>query len=115
MALSTAGKNRACDAFVGAGTLYASLHTADPGATGASEVTGGTYARKAVTWGTATGGSVSSTSIPSHDIPAGTTLAYFGWWTAASGGTWEGGGALSASETYGGAGTYTLSCTYTTT
>jgi hypothetical protein len=32
-------------------TPYVSLHTADPGTTGASEVTGDAYVRKAVTWG----------------------------------------------------------------
>jgi hypothetical protein len=39
---------------------YLSLHTADPGTTGANEVSGGSYARQAITWNAASGGEQTS-------------------------------------------------------
>jgi hypothetical protein len=80
---------------------YVSLHTADPGTTGASEVTGGTYARVAVTWNAASGGSVTNSSALSINLPATTTAAYFGVWSASTAGTYYIGGALSPSVTTG--------------
>jgi len=55
---------------------YVSLHTADPGTTGANEATGGSpaYARKLSTW-TASAGVVSGTQV-TVDVPAGT---YWCW------------------------------------
>ena len=90
---------------------YFSLHSADPGGTGANELTGGSpaYARKNGTWNAA---SASSKTGPvaqqNFDIPAGSTVAYVGWWTAATGGTFGGSNALSASETFTGQGVYQL-------
>lgn len=81
---------------------YVSLHTADPGTTGASEVTGGTYARVAVTWNAASGGSVTNSGSLSINLPASTTAAYFGVWSASTSGTYYIGGALSPSVTTGG-------------
>jgi hypothetical protein len=90
--------------------VWASLHTADPGKTGASEVTGGSpaYARQAITWNTASGSNLDSSDAPAFDIPAGTTIRYWGTWTASSGGNFCFGGALSANETYAAQGDYTL-------
>ena len=111
--------------FNTATTYYLALFTTDPGTTGASgEVTGGSYVRQAITFGTASGGSVSSggtsaaqtfTGMP---VEAGGT-PYFGIWTASTSGTYlEGGttsglsGAISAGSTItfaSGAVTFTLS------
>lgn len=108
--LSEAGKNVALTQL--ASTYgFASAHTGDPGATGANnEVTGGTpaYARKAITWGTASGGSVALVAtFPVFDIPPGTTVAYIGLWTLATGGTY--GGCFDVTdEAFTGQGTYTL-------
>lgn len=109
MSLSTSGRNAAATGVDGV-SGYASLHTADPGTTGASEVTGGSpaYARQAVTWGSASGGSVSTSAAVTFNVPAGTTIAYVGLWSALTGGTFQGGGPLSSSETYGAQGTYQL-------
>lgn len=109
MPLSTTGRNLAVDG-VTAGVTHISLHTADPSTTGANEVSGGSpaYARKAVSWAAASGGSAGITGSVVFDIPASTTVAYFGLWSASTAGTFRGGGALSASETFGGQGTYTL-------
>lgn len=109
MALSDNGKNIMLDALGGV-VLYVSLHTADPGTTGASEVTGGSpaYARKSVTWNPAASGNLDSANQPVFDVPASTTITHFGMWSAAVGGTFYGAGALSAAETFAAQGTYTL-------
>lgn len=96
---STSEENQA---LVTTGWGFVSLHTADPGTTGASEVSGGTYARVAVTWGSASGGSVANTGALSINLPASTTAAYFGIWSASTSGTYYIGGALSPSVTTGG-------------
>ena len=80
---------------------YVSLHSADPGTTGASEISGGSYARVAVTWGSASGGSVANSNALSINIPASTTVSYFGIWSASSAGTYYIGGALASSITTG--------------
>jgi hypothetical protein len=109
MALSNNGKHVMLDALASAAG-YVSLHTADPGTTGASEVTGGSpaYARKAQTWNAASGGALDNSNAPVFDVPAGTTVTHFGLWSAASAGTFYGGNALSASEAFAAQGTYTL-------
>ena len=84
------------------GWSYVSLHTADPGTTGASEVTGGTYARVAATWGAPSSGVVSNSGALSINLPASTTASYFGIWSASTAGTYYIGGALSPSVTTGG-------------
>jgi hypothetical protein len=109
MGLNTAAKNLMLDEL-GTVAVYVSVHTADPGASGTSEVTGGSpaYARKPVTWNAATAGNLDNNANPVFDIPAGTTITHFGLWSALTAGTFYGGNALSASETFGGQGTYTL-------
>jgi hypothetical protein len=95
---------------------HASLHTADPGTTGASEVAGGSYTRQAITWQAAGSGSKTLVASVTFQIPPSTTITHAGTWNAASSGTFRGGGALSASESYSGTGgTYTLSLTATLT
>jgi hypothetical protein len=68
-----------------------SLHTAFPGLTGASEVTGGApaYVRKAVTFGAAAGASRVTSAAATFDVPAGTTVRWVGLW---AGGTYLGTG-----------------------
>jgi len=104
-------------ASAGAGhALYGSLHTADPGTTGTSEVTGGspTYARKLISWVTPiTTGSVSGGTI-TFDVPAG-TFTHIGYWDAVTAGTFVGGYPLQASMTYGAQGTLPVTLTETLT
>lgn len=102
--LSTNAREQSALAVTGLGT-YISLHTADPGTTGANEATGGSpaYARKATTW---TGGTVDGTVTGSQvtiDVPAG-TYTHFSVWTAATAGTFVGSGALSANAVLSGQG-----------
>jgi len=82
-----------------------SLHTADPGTDGSNEVTGGSYARVAVTWGAASGGVKSNSAQLVFNVPAGTTITHVGGW---DGSTFRGGGALSAPQEFATSGTYTI-------
>ena len=109
MAFSVASENLAVGAIAGAGT-WISLHTADPGTTGASEVTGGTYARKQTTWAAASN-SASTGSAVTVDVPAGTTITHWGISSAVTAGTFYYGGTLPAPETFGSNGTYSLTPT----
>ena len=74
MPYTTAGKNLMLDALRGispsVGLAYASLHTADPGQSGTSEVTGGlpAYARKAITMGAASNGQIAASTQPVFDV-----------------------------------------------
>lgn len=102
MAWTDATLNLAANAIAGAGT-WISAHTGDPGTTGANEVTGGSYARQQTTWGTASAGDRAGTQV-SISIPGGTTVTYWGVWSASTAGTFCGGFQLSASETFGAAG-----------
>lgn len=87
--------------------LRVSLHTADPGTTGLNEVAGGAYADQAITWNAAAAGSLDSSNTPVFDVPAATTITHFGIWNTGKT-VFYGGAALSASETFTDAGTYTL-------
>lgn len=89
---------------------WVSLHTADPGTTGASEVSGGSYARVQTTWGTPSASSVTGSQV-TINVPASTTITHWAVWTASSSGTEYESGALPTSETYGSAGTYLLTPT----
>lgn len=90
-----------------AGTVWVSLHTADPSETGASEVTGGNYARISVAaagWTKTTGGTASATNTADIVYPAsGTvtwsgTVTHVGIWNASSAGNFLFGGALTTSR-----------------
>lgn len=90
--------------------VYASLHTADPGATGTSEVSGGSpaYARKAITWNAAAAGALDNNANPVFDVPLTTTVAWVGFWSAVTAGTFYGSADLT-DEVFALQGTYTLS------
>ncbi len=106
--LTNNGKNVSLDGL-GAVAVYASLHTADPGTTGASEVSGGSpaYARKSITWSAASAGSKALSNTPTFDVPAGTTVAYVGLFSASTGGTYYGHWDVT-DEVYAGQGTYQI-------
>lgn len=99
---STAARNFAADDIAGRATHIAAF-TANPGDTGANEVTGGVYARQPITWAAASGGTASASNTPEIPIPAGTTVTHIGLFTASSGGTFLG-SEDNADETYGGDG-----------
>lgn len=100
MPYTTAGLTAAVNGIASAGT-YISFHTADPGTTGASEIAG---TRAQTTWAAAANGSRAGSQV-SASIPAGTTVTHWGIYSAATNGSFLYGGALSAPETFGSAGT----------
>lgn len=70
---------------------YVSVHTeSEPDSTGSGEVSGGTYARQAITWTSPSNGEMSSEQELEFDIPAGTTVRSIGLWSADTGGTFLG-------------------------
>jgi len=79
--LAVASENTAISAvFVPSTTYYLSLHSATPGQNGASEITGGSYARQVIQFGAASGGSESSTDSQTFtNLPAEASgIPYFG-------------------------------------
>jgi hypothetical protein len=108
-ALTDLGKNAMLDSAATWPPPYASAHTALPNSSGSNEVTGGSppYARKALTWAAAaTGSKAIAATLPVFDIPAGTTVAYIGFWSAIVGdfyGYWD-----VTDEAFAGQGTYPL-------
>ena len=76
------------------------------------EISGGApaYARQAMAWNVAAGGTVDDSGTPIFDVPAGATVNYVGYFTAVSGGTCHAIAPL-VTEVYGGQGTYTLTDT----
>jgi hypothetical protein len=107
--LTTGAKNSMLDNF-GTLAVYASLHTADPGTTGANELSGGSpaYARQSLAWNAAASASKTNSGTITWNVPASTTVAYVGYWSASTSGTFYGSRALSASETFSGQGVYTV-------
>lgn len=108
MAYTNAAKNAMLDALAGV-AVYASLHTADPTTVGDNEVTGGSpaYARKAITWNSASSGAIDSSNAPAFDVPGSTTVTHVGFWSAATSGTFYGGTAIT-NESFGSQGVYNL-------
>jgi hypothetical protein len=80
-------------------TAYVSLHTADPGDTGANEISGGGYARQGpITFANAgSNPTVASNSAILTFAAASAswgTITHFGVWSAATAGVFRGSGAL---------------------
>lgn len=100
MTLTTAGKTNliSVTSFTHAGA-YIDL--------GVTEVTGGSYARQAITWAAASGGTRANSAQISIPIPAGTTVQTVGVWDAASAGNSQ--GFWQIGSTIAGAGTVTAS------
>lgn len=101
MAISVPSTRQAMIDVLKTSGTYLSLHTADPTTTGGSEVSGGSpaYARKQTTWTSGTTGTLSGTEV-TFDCPAA-TVTHVGLWSAASGGTFIAGQALSSSIVLG--------------
>lgn len=103
MTMTTLGKNKCLNAL---GVTTASLHTGAPGTNGANEITGGSYARKAISFNAAASGAIDSSNQPVFDIPGGNTVSHYALWDGS--GDCMDAGALPASESFTGDGTYTL-------
>ena len=93
MALPMTTREALADAFIALGDRI-SLHTADPGTTGASEQSGGAGARQTTVWSAdvTDDGERTGTQV-TIDVPAG-TYTHMGIWS--SGGTFIGGGTITS-------------------
>ncbi len=110
MGFSAAAKNYMLDQLGANRALYFSLHAADPGAAGDSELAGGSpaYARKPASWSPAAAGAKNLANSVTFDVPGGATVAFVGTWDSASGGVFQGGAPLGTPQPYSSQGTYTL-------
>jgi hypothetical protein len=101
--LGTNGANRALNGLDGTGSVNAmthvALHTADPGTTGASEATGGGYARQACTWNAAASSAKTNSSALTFTTTGATGNTHFAGWDAATVGNYGIGGALASTVT----------------
>lgn len=87
MAIPNATRQAAANAIAALGT-WISVHTAAAGTTGASEATGGGYARKQTTW-TPNGSGANNGSEVNIPVAAGTYVEG-GIWSAVTAGTFVG-------------------------
>ncbi len=107
MALSTSARDQLVNKlyrntdFTSPVTVYVSLHSSDPGITGAGEIAGGSYSRKAITFSAPSGGIVSNSSLIEFQGMPAVTVTHLGLWAAASGGQFLMGGSANATKTYG--------------
>ena len=114
MAKSTAHANAVLDALGGGTAMHAqtwiSLHTGDPGTTGATEATLGAYARVRVNqdgltapyWNDAATSAMTNNGAVTFPEGGGdAVITHFGIWDANATGGFIRGGALDASFTYG--------------
>jgi hypothetical protein len=67
-------------AFTSPPTVYVSLHTASPGDTGASEVTGGSYQRQPTAFDTAVNGATQNSGAVTYTNMPAVTVTHFGVW-----------------------------------
>lgn len=97
--------------FTGVTTMFAQLHTGDPGASGTANVSS-TTTRQAVNYAAASGGSQSITGTTQWTSWAGTNgevVTHISLWGASSAGTFYYSVALTASKTVNTGDTLTLS------
>lgn len=93
-------------AYTAPATVYISLHTGDPGETGASEVASSnnysraSFTNNATNWPAASGGAKANGVAVTMPTPSGSwgTVTHFGIWDAATTGNFLFGGALAVSK-----------------
>lgn len=114
MAIATTTQKNTLATAYGTAATHAALFTADPGTTGSvtGEVSGGApaYARKPITWGTASGGVITGTVT--FDVPTGTTVTFAGVCSALTGATLLDRASVT-SQAFASQGTYQLTLTFT--
>ena len=97
-------------AFTAPTGTYAKLHTADPGATGATAAAAGDTTRKTVTWGAAAAGAKAMSSMSGSWTNGGTseTLTHISAWDNAAAGNFLFSAPLSASQAWASGNTFSL-------
>lgn len=107
LTMSTHLANKILDSIFNGGSvsytnIYVSLHTVDPGDNGASEVVGGSYARKETditSWTAAAAKTVNLDEVLEYIDMPGLTVTHIGLWDATTAGNFLWGGALAESKT----------------
>lgn len=80
MSLTNTGEDKLLTLFKGAGPYYLALFTTAPGETGGgTEVSGGSYARQAVTFGNPSSGSMSNSSAIEFPVATASWGTAKGW------------------------------------
>lgn len=108
--LAAAAVNGWLDGTFATATCYVKLHTADPGASGATAAAAGDTTRKQATMAAASGGSKAASASVGPWTNGGTseTISHISLWTAAAAGTFNGSAALTASQAWVSTNTLTL-------
>ena len=116
MAKSTTSANNTLDWQLGGATptrpttRFISMHTADPGATGASECSGSGYARQSLTFNAASAKAATNASATTNTLTGALgPVTHFGIWDASTAGNFLGSAALTASKAVANSDTLTLS------
>jgi len=98
-------KNNADFSYTFPATVYAALFTADPTDSGSltNEVTGGSYARQSITWGTISNGSIANSAAVTFPVATASwgTITHVGICDLGSAGNMMYHGALGTSKTVG--------------
>lgn len=111
MTIATTTEKNALAVEYGLDCTHAALFTTAPsGVNPGTEVTGGTYARVALSWGAPSGGKIIATA--SFNVPAGVTVAGVGLYNALTGGTYLD-GATVTSQAFATATTYVITIDFT--
>jgi hypothetical protein len=95
-------QNQMLDSLTGGATNLAthiSLHSATTLGTGASEFSGGGYARQTMTWNAASGGTRTNSGTASFTTSGGTAATHLGTFSASTSGTFGLGFVLGSSVT----------------
>ena len=102
--------NAAGTTFTAPAVQAAKLHTADPGAAGATAAAAGDTTRKALTFNAAASGAMSLTSSPAVWTNGGTseTISHISVWDSTTAGNFQYSAALTASQAWASGNTFTL-------
>jgi hypothetical protein len=108
--LAAAAVNSFLDTTFATASCFIKLHTADPGAAGATAAAAGSTTRVQATMAAASAGSKAMTSMASTWTNGGTseTLSHISLWSASTAGTFNGSAALTASQAWASTNTFTL-------
>ena len=99
-------------------SVFVKLHTADPGAAGATAAAVGSTTRPAITWSAASAGSMAITGTNPSWTNGGTseTLSHISFWDNATAGNFLGSAVLGSTQAWASGNTYTLTaCTWSLT
>jgi hypothetical protein len=110
MAVQTTAMKNALAAAYAAKATHLALYSTVPGAAAGTELTGGSYARKATSWSAPSNGTISGSAT--FDVPSGATVAGYGFHDALTAGNYLDGFTVT-SQTFNSAGQLVVNYTAT--